>query len=522
MDPLTRLPPEVVLRILNFASLNSIANLTCSSQSWHEFIDSSHREVIYAALAPGAKNLHEPEHSLDKLNLFSHLGKGIKSWKDVCRARLLLERSWKDEMPSPRENIIQAGRHPVWRFRPDFKRRFILSTSHVGGVSVTDMDTGNKLWSLDKDTVRPFAHLEYQNGTAVWDRVGNALEVWRTDLPGLERGQFQRIAVLNHSVETRGFQLSYDSLCVVSTQGEGFVYDVPGHLEKPILRTHMEIEQDAIGHLDQDETAVMYSIGTKGYHVHDKQSGQLLGHIHPHLVKPSEIYYIHHPPATVADTELDYLHHYLNSPRPVPLPLDRQRKRLMRLQTRQGRFTRFPPVSPTTEAVALDEDDWGAGMVNGKTMVGISNGGRLVICSDWRRALRSEEDFTSVTSVVECDPSGDNVDLGGWLHIHDTIAGKLVIFEVKDDIYIVSLDAEGRLDTVKPVFATNTSSTPQLAVPVSFMGIYDDCIMSTFTTLGTESVRTDQVDNDAANVNEGLQIHFPTKAIRVLTFAPDC
>ncbi|KAI0010925.1 hypothetical protein F4779DRAFT_616188 [Xylariaceae sp. FL0662B] len=533
MDPLTVLPPEVVLRILNFASLATIANLTRSSQSWHDFIDSRHQDVIYAALSPGVKNLHEPGQSLSQLNSFSQLGKGIRSWKDACRVRLLLERSWKGDISGPRENIIQVvGRHPVWRFRPDFKRRFFISTSHAGGINVTDMDTGQRLWALDKEQVRPFAHIEYQDGTVVWDRFGNSLEVWKTDLPGLERGQFQQVAVLDHSVETRGFQLSYDTLCVVSTEGEGFVYSIPEHLEKPILRTHvcctilcprfnMEIEDEAIGHLDQDETAVMYSIGTKGYHVHDKQSGQLLGHIHPQLVKTSEIYHVHHPPAAVADdAELGYLS-YVSSPRFVAPPRDRQRKHLVHLPIKRGRFTRIPPGSPTAETVSLDADDWGAGMLNGTTMVGISRGGRLVICSDWRRALRSEEEFASVTSVIECDPSGDTLDLGGWLHIHETIAGKLVIFEIKDHIYIVSLDAGGRLDTGRPVLAAATSSAPQLAVPVSFMGIYDDCIVSTFTTIGMQSARAGQVDDDGENVPEGLLVYFPTKAIRVLSFVPD-
>jgi hypothetical protein len=66
----------------------------------------------------------------------------------------------------------------------------------------------------------------------------------------------------------------------------------------------------------------------------------------------------------------------------------------------------------------LDEDEWGAGMLNGKTFVGISRGGRLLVCWDWQQALGRPQDLALVAATIECEPSGDrSFDLGGWLSI---------------------------------------------------------------------------------------------------------
>ena len=53
-----------------------------------------------------------------------------------------------------RESVVQVGYDPVWRFKPDFKRRFIVSTSQSGGVCVIDMDDGHMLWRLRREDVR--------------------------------------------------------------------------------------------------------------------------------------------------------------------------------------------------------------------------------------------------------------------------------------------------------------------------------------------------------------------------------
>lgn len=170
MDPLAVLPAEIVLRILEFASLGSIAALIQTTRSWQAFIDHIHQDAIYAAHLPRVSPAITPHEYMGALKAFrpSSVSRGVKSWKEACRRRCLLQDAWNSPDPMPVASVIQIGIHPVWRFKPDFDRRLIMSTSQAGGVNVTDMDTGDLLWSLGRHEVRPFAHLEYQNGTAVW------------------------------------------------------------------------------------------------------------------------------------------------------------------------------------------------------------------------------------------------------------------------------------------------------------------------------------------------------------------
>lgn len=533
MDPLTVLPAEIVLRVLDFASLGSLAALTQTSRTWHDFIDNIHQDAIYAARLPDSSPSMAPDAHFSNMAAFrwKNLSGGIKSWKDACQRRTLLADAWNASEPRPTVSVIQVGNRPVWRFKPDFKRRIIISTSQAGGLNVTDMDRGNLIWSLGPGDVRPFAHLEYQDGTAVWDRFGNAIEVWKTDLPGCARGEFHQVALLPHDTETRGFQLSFDTLSVVSTEGEGFVYDIPQTCpDTPVtLRTHLNIADGAIGHLDQDRDVVMYSMGSHGYHFHDKITGELLGLIQPENVSEAEVYHIVHPstfasdPSSIVDI-IGGLGGTLSTQTGSAFGPLNYRERLTPVRIRRGHL--FPdqrPVDPEAEVQHLippiNEDEWGAGMLKGNTMVGVSRGGRLVVCWDWRRALHSTQDLASVTAVVECEPNGDsNFDLGGWLSIHETVAGKRVMFEVKERIYFISLGEEGRLSMRKPGFAVAPSIAPQITVPVSFMAVYDDCLMSTFATLGMEL--EDDGDEDQEG-QPGRERYFPTKAIRVLCLAPD-
>lgn len=173
----------------------------------------------------------------------------------------------------------------------------------------------------------------------------------------------------------------------------------------------------------------------------------------------------------------------------------------------------------------ISDDEWGAGMLDGNTMVGVSRGGRVVVCSDWQRALRGcpgADDLAAVTSIVECEPSnGAEFDLGGWLSIREIGGGgggKRVLFEIRNKIYILTLDADAAITTAAPVLVA-TTSLPDLGVPVSFMGVYDDCIMSTFTMVRPTMEEPAGVD-EHGEVIPTLRV-TPTKIIRVLSFAPE-
>lgn len=471
-DPLVLLPAEIVLRVLDYASPASLASLTRLTKAWNAFIDGTHQDAIYSSPSKTIQPASAKNFSfLDSSRDFSKYFKGVQSWKEICRRQTLLTKGWTRERPVTRESTIQVGNDPIWRFRPDFKRRIFLSTSQMGGMNVTDMDSGNLLWRLDANTVRPFAHLEYEDGTAVWDREGNAVEVWRAD-PDAAKGVFQQVAVLEHDRQTRGFQLSSNTLCVVSSEKKGYVYDLSG---EPTLKREIDIEDGAVGHLDQGPGVVAYSLGNKGYHFFNKDTGESLGVLHPKDC--TKTYHIIHPRSPL-DSRLGvgnvgraadaYPPQYPGKDRTTPIEI------------KQGRH----PLRPAVTETPLSDDEWGAGMLSGKLFAGVSRGGRVFVCSDWRKALESTASFTDATCTIECDSDGSTFDLGGWLAIRN----HKLMFETQDRAYIVGLNDD---DTVRahdqnpqrPSFAYATSAAAQLAVPVSFMGIYDDCVMTTFTVL---------------------------------------
>ena len=472
-DPLALLPSEIVLRVIEYADLSSVANLTQLTRAWHAFIDETHQDAIYSSHTKAkrplqSKNFDFLNNSLDYSKYYSNL----QSWKDLCKRQTLLSRGWKRQRPITREATIQIGNDPIWRFRPDFKRRIFLSTSQMGGMNVTDMDSGNLLWRLDADNVRPFAHLEYNDGTAVWDREGDAVEIWKTDVDGadLAKGEFKRVAVLEHDRQTRGFQLTGNTLCVVSSEKKGYVYDLAG---EPTLLREIEIENGAVGHLDQGAEVVAYSLGDKGYHFFEKETGASLGILHPkHTTKT---YHIAHPKSQL-DCRLGVgSGGRASDTYPPQFP---GKNRTVPLQIKKGELG---PRNSATD-IELEEDEWGAGMLDGDMFAGVSRGGRVFVCSDWRKALASTAGFKEVTANVECDSNGTTFDLGGWL----AIRSHKIMFETQDRAYIVGLNDDNTVkahdeNPQRPSYAYATSSAAQLAVPVSFMGIYDDCIMTTYT-----------------------------------------
>lgn len=173
------------------------------------------------------------------------------------------------------------------------------------------------------------------------------------------------------------------------------------------------------------------------------------------------------------------------------------------------------------DALSLEDDEWGAGMVSGDTFVGVSRGGRALVCPQWRKCLQDQDTWKRNTTIIECESDGSTFDLGGWLHIYQN----RIIFEIDKLIYIVALNEDGSVaaqpssfesepSQPKKSFAITTGSMTQFAVPVSFMCLADDCIMSTFTTLGNRRL-------GELNPADQRMTLFPTKCIRIVCLAPD-
>jgi hypothetical protein len=167
-DPLQVLPAEVILRCIEFTTLSGIAALNSTTKAWHGFLDTAHQDAIYSVQARTLYN-RNPRSDREVLELgrdvrtfgdpqsdksFVKYFQDVETWKDFCKRLVLLEKNWHSKRPVVKESVVQVGYDPVWRFKPDFKRRFFVSTSQAGGVCVTDMDDGRMLWRLRREDVR--------------------------------------------------------------------------------------------------------------------------------------------------------------------------------------------------------------------------------------------------------------------------------------------------------------------------------------------------------------------------------
>ena len=396
-DPLVLLPSELILQILDFASVSTVSNLTRLNTRWHNFIDEVHQDAIYSA---ASKTLHPPDAKdmsfLRAAENFTRCEASITRWKDLCRWQIELAQKWAEQSPLATETILQVGNDPVWRFRPDFQRRFFMATYQSGGLSVTDMDTGESLWRLSYCDVRPFAHLEYEDGTAVWDRGGDSLEVCQLSEDG--RGHFERTAILEHTCQTRGFQLSGGVLSVVSDQGLGMVYNLT--VSPPILLKKLDIEPHAVGHLDQTEDVVMYSMGSRGYHLHDKASGEILAAIQPDSC--SVLFEIIHPLWPNGSYENNVHHGPTSALSAPPKPSSGH---MIPLIVRDSLLDTQSDNEP-------ELDEWGAGTLCENLMVGISRRGRVVICTDWRGVVQKRVGFAEVSYQIACQSNEGSFELG--------------------------------------------------------------------------------------------------------------
>lgn len=252
---------------------------------------------------------------------------------------------------------------PVWRFRPDFERRFVLATTQHGGLLVTDMDTGVLLWSRDRHEVRSYAHLEYSNGWCAFDRQGNAIEIWRHVDGEDTRGSFEKVADLSHDVETRGFQMLWPTLCVVSTEEQGFVYDLSA-AGGPKLTNRMEISDGVVGHIEQDANdTVVYSLGLRGYDFHSKSTGNLQGCLVPKTLEARGVYHVSHRHGDTLSQSI------LSKPEPIAAPFPpRQPPAIHKPQSQPlghgGNLAR--------EVRVEGEEEWGASLIRGDLFVAIS------------------------------------------------------------------------------------------------------------------------------------------------------
>ena len=159
-------------------------------------------------------------------------------------------------------------------------------------------------------------------------------------------------------------------------------------------------------------------------------------------------------------------------------------------------------------------------------------------------AIRSNARASQVTFLLELEIDASTYQFGGWLGVQRGPPGPTrIIFEVDDKVYIVRLaaDTEPLLDGSKSlpemmdVLSVPASCGPNLGVPISFMGVYDDCIMHT-SVVGINRregrcvlqsyffaplfIHTLHLHLAITNILGSNRDPYIAKAIRIISFAP--
>ncbi|KAK7030833.1 hypothetical protein VNI00_013941 [Paramarasmius palmivorus] len=329
---LDRLPAEVTLLVLSTLPIPCIHSLRLVSQAWNEFI-LTNEAAIYHSAAVVHGYISSTSEGIDTLpqkyspKVLSEMG---ENWKTFCQRRAQLEKAWNGLAPSRLVKYTATGRS-VHRIKVDEINGFIITSytdraSRATGLIVSDMSKDDVLWSLPTTYVKEYAHIEYQNGYLIFDRIGGKKEVWRLatihdpsppdpteqtiQLPPpypqqdqltasltaaaaythtYPRGHFVPHALLQFPRPTRAFRFVYPTL-LVGGWDEAYCWDVPtrklaqtiSRTQEPTVPSSPSAEEgdtvvlDPLGELNYVEVSEkhVFICGSNTLRVFDRQSGK--------------------------------------------------------------------------------------------------------------------------------------------------------------------------------------------------------------------------------------------------------
>jgi hypothetical protein len=545
------LPPELIIHIASYASPESLVKLELLSKAGHQLI-TSFNDVLWKQLvlsictASYSSSISLPAFvgMMKDRCLENKYWDGVPSWKIAFRQLQALQASWstsktpktrldiigftridpaRSALPQPKLRSLTSSRllnvpfasqdsSYVWRARLDTARdaNFVITTWHTGGVKVVDASSDGKgsiLWELPRWSVRPYAHLEYRNGTACWDGE-SGIEVWKRwklvlgevgqDEPPNKRGQFVKVATLPDVPNTRGFMLNDDlHLTICSSDGSSYVYDL--RPKAPVLLYHYEIPEGAAGHLEHDSDIAIYSLAREGYAVYHKESGKLLGNLDFSQQNGILLRTLQDSKETnffKIDSEERYQQLASNDDSGSSPP----RKDFVTIELEGGSLDQESNVieilpdeqdvngdgekAKRTNRISLKDDSWGAAMLcklqDGATLlVARSRGGRVLVCTNLVGLLSSLEEgseeeasllIRQSVAIIECGGRASRTEFltGGWL----ALQGGRAAWEIDDLVYIMpmpqrqnSLPKVGTCLWMIPSFYNDELPIPRLNIP---------------------------------------------------------
>lgn len=219
-----------------------------------------HNEFIYRNAAFRHRFIDSPNIPLANAKIYRMQAPTAvaNDWKSFCASCFQLENSWRGYGPSvakflPEIISIDSGvLFGLHRLKLDEDAGLLITTHVFGGLSVVSLQNVDRpLWCLSVRHVRQYAHVEYDRGFIVFDRMGGGKEVWRhavdydpmdvplDNLPDADQfqaeekamvdqefGRFVPWALLSIPELTRAYRFVYPTL-LVAGYDHAFLYDIP-------------------------------------------------------------------------------------------------------------------------------------------------------------------------------------------------------------------------------------------------------------------------------------------------------
>ncbi|KAK0195110.1 hypothetical protein F5146DRAFT_974519 [Armillaria mellea] len=254
------LPTEIILEILAYLQLDSLASFVAVSRSTKLFADANESTIYRNAAVVHGLIPSEGTQPADVRRKYTPRSlRDVNGWKSFCRRQISIKHAWKGKSPSSARRLAYASLHKqdVHRIKVDEWAGIIITTYRKGGLAVADIATNRILWSLPTSHVIPHAHCEYDNGFLIFNRAGRRKEVWRlverqnqTDKSlsfsppdqtqiaaskeaatehqsSYPKGHFVPYSLIATSTTTYAFRFVYPVL-FAATETNFFVYDIPG------------------------------------------------------------------------------------------------------------------------------------------------------------------------------------------------------------------------------------------------------------------------------------------------------
>lgn len=301
---LHELPTEIALYIASYLPLQSLRNISLVSRAWHGLI-TANVQAVYRKAAILHRFVPHTDLQADSSGQKPDTKK--IDWFQLCQRRLQIERGWRGKAPSIARELNSTGKF-VHRIKVDQKKKFVMTTRHHGGLSVTDYDTDCVLWAATH--VTDYAHCEYDHGYIILNRHDDSKEVWRyardfqdSEIPEVfkpdesminasheaaqrhasptNHGHFRPWAHLHMPEPTRAFRFSYPTLLSAGAN-YAYLWDVPtSRLVETISNIQAPNQDGTLGTLCYVEVNDQYAFfcGSNQLRIFARGGGALVYHL---------------------------------------------------------------------------------------------------------------------------------------------------------------------------------------------------------------------------------------------------